>query len=155
MLNWQICSKETIPLELEVMNSNSTYNILSESKPFLTDIDIINEHEEKIEKERFIIINSLKPVAIIDFIMCNPRDQNPWLGLLIVHGHYQKQGLATQIYVQYENLMKQRQVSSIHLGCLKKNKKGLQFWNKQGFKFYEERDYHGKKLLCLYKELIH
>ena len=70
--DWQICSKKTISLELEVMNSNPTYNILSESKPFLTDIDIINEHEEKIEKERFIIIDSLQPVAIIDFIMCNP-----------------------------------------------------------------------------------
>lgn len=47
MLNWQICSKKTIPLELEIMNSNPTYNILSESKPFLTDIDIINEHDGK------------------------------------------------------------------------------------------------------------
>ena len=39
--------QKNIPLELEVMNSNPTYNILSESKPFLTDIDIINEHDGK------------------------------------------------------------------------------------------------------------
>jgi GNAT superfamily N-acetyltransferase len=153
MLTWQTCSKETIPLELEVMNSNPTYNILSENKPFLIDLDIIAEHEEKIKKERFIITDSLKTVAIIDFTMCNPRDQNPWLGLLIVHYNHQKQGFASQIYIQYEQLMKERHASSIHLGCLKANDVGLQFWNKHGYIIYEERNFRGKELLCLKKEL--
>ncbi|WP_419883076.1 GNAT family N-acetyltransferase [Peribacillus sp. B-H-3] len=153
MFIWKTCDDDTILYEMAVMNSNPEFVKLSEDKSFLTKEDILAEHEEEIEKERYLILENKNPAAIADFTMCNPRDKNPWLGLFILHKNYQNQGYAVQIYHHYEDMMKQRDVAEIHLGCFAANADGLDFWGKLGFVVYEERDYAGKLLMVMKKKL--
>lgn len=135
------------------MNSNPEYNLISEDKLYLTEADILKEHEDEIEKERYIVTSESGPIAIVDFTMCNPRDKNPWLGLFIIHKHAQNKGHAETIYSEYEELMIKRQIKEVHLGCLVNNEPGIRFWGKTGYSIYKEIDFKGKPLYCLKKNL--
>ncbi|RFU67618.1 GNAT family N-acetyltransferase [Bacillus sp. V59.32b] len=153
MFTWNTCNNKTILQELEVMNSNPEYNRISEDKAYLTEADILKEHEDEIEKERYIVTSESSPIAIVDFTMSNPRDKNPWLGLFIIHKNAQNKGYAKTIYSEYEKLMIKRQVKEVHLGCLVNNEPGIRFWEKTGYSVYEEIDFRGKPLYCLKKTL--
>lgn len=154
MFTWNSCNSQTMLQELEVMNSNPLYNRISEDKSFLTEADILKEHEDEIEKERYIATSEGSPIAIVDFTMCNPRDKNPWLGLFILHKNAQNKGYAQAIYSEYEELMIKRHVKEVHLGCLVKNEPGIRFWGSLGYSIYQEIDFKGKPLYCLKKSLV-
>ncbi len=144
-----------LEIELDIMNSQPEYNLISSGKEKLTLHDIRKEHmEEKVEKERYIISWEGIPVGIIDFTMSNPKDRYPWLGLFIIHTDWKRQGIAQIAYQHYENMMRGRQVKTVRLGCLEENEKGLHYWRKLGFCVVKKVFYRDKPLLIMEKDLV-
>ena len=47
-------------------------------------------------------------IGVMDYLMENPKDQCPWLGLLMIHADYQGFGFGTQAYSLYESEMRER-----------------------------------------------
>ncbi|MFE7061390.1 GNAT family N-acetyltransferase [Sutcliffiella sp. NPDC057660] len=154
MLEMMVSGKSFIKEELEIMNSQPKYNILSDGKPQLDMKDILTEHEDdEVEKERYLLKWKGKHIGIIDFTMYNPKDGFPWLGLLLIHKSFEGQGLAKEAYQHYEKLMTNRRVSAVRLGCYKDNNRGLDFWGRLGFRKIKEVQYKEKPLLVMEKEL--
>ncbi|WP_417900751.1 GNAT family N-acetyltransferase [Bacillus haimaensis] len=154
MLELMVSGKSFINEEMEIMNSQPDYNLLSDGKPSLDMKDILTEHEEgEVEKERYLLKWKGKHIGIIDFTMYNPKDEFPWLGLLLVHKSFEGQGLAKKAYLLYEKLMTNRGVPAVRLGCYKDNTRGLRFWQRLGFRKIKEVLYKEKPLLVMEKEL--
>ncbi|MFE8703252.1 GNAT family N-acetyltransferase [Cytobacillus sp. FJAT-54145] len=147
-------NKTYIPIELAIMNSQPEHNLVSEDRELLTDEDLLEEHEEhKDKKERYLISLDDEFIGIVDFIMENPRDLKPWLGLFIVHKNWEGKGVAQEAYTWYENLMKARGVGEVRLGCFKNNLKGLTFWRRQKYEIVKEIDFKEKPMFVLEKKL--
>jgi RimJ/RimL family protein N-acetyltransferase len=144
-----------IPVEMEIMNSHPDYNLLSEGKRILDEKDLMEEHEEgkELEKERYLIEAEGKLIGIIDFIMRNPRDGKPWLGLLIIHKDWTRKSIAEKALAMYENMMVNRGIAEVRLGCFAANEPGLSFWTKQGFQRFKQIQFRDKPLWVMEKKL--
>lgn len=146
-------NKTYIPIELNIMNSHPEHNLISDGKEILTEQDMLEEHEEgkELDKERYLVKVKNDFIGIIDFIMENPRDQKPWLGLFIIHQDWVGKEYTKQAYLLYEDLMKSREVNTVRLGCFKGNTRGMNFWKKQGFTEVKEIEYKGKPMFIMEK----
>jgi ribosomal protein S18 acetylase RimI-like enzyme len=85
--------------------------------------------------------------------MNNPKDNYPWLGLLIIHSKWERKGLARKAYTYYEKMMKNRDVKTIRLGFLEENQKGLKYWKSLGFHVVKGVFYRERPLYILEKEI--
>ena len=144
-----------IPVEMEIMNSHPDYNLLSEGKRILDEKDLMEEHEEgkELEKERYLIEAEGKLIGIIDFIMRNPRDGKPWLGLLIIHKDWTRKSIAEKALAMYENMMVNRGIAEVRWGCFAANETGLSFLTKQGFQRFKQIQFRDKPLWVMEKKL--
>jgi RimJ/RimL family protein N-acetyltransferase len=144
-------NKEMIPIEMEIMNSHPEYNLLADGKRILTEEDMLEEHDEgnDLEKERYLLKEGENYIGIIDFIMLNPRDQKPWLGLLIIHRDWTRQSYAEKALAIYEDMMRSRNSKEVRLGCFAANSQGMSFWKKQGFTKIKEITYRDQPLWIL------
>lgn len=147
--------KETILAEMEIMNSQPEYNLLADGKKVLDEEDLLSEQEEKKElgKERYLIKAGEHLVGIIDFIMENPRDHKPWLGLLIIDRKWSRKSVGAAALAKYEQMMRERGIKEVRLGCFTDNVIGMAFWEKQNFRKVEEITFRGKPLWVMEKHL--
>jgi RimJ/RimL family protein N-acetyltransferase len=83
---------------LDIINSNHFFNLISNGKEELTPEDLISEINDstKIGAERYLIKIEEKFVGIVEFLMRNPNDEFPWLGLLVIKKEFHNQGYAAQ-----------------------------------------------------------
>ncbi|MFB6469376.1 GNAT family N-acetyltransferase [Cytobacillus sp. Hz8] len=153
-MEWIKSSLEYVSIELEILNSQPAFNLLSDNKTQLTADDLRKEFQSHpFEKERYLIQLNGEYAGIVDFVMENPKDHMPWLGLFIFHQKYEGKGLASQAYKIYEGMMIERGVSIIRLGCFQDNKKGLHFWEKHHFKKIKLVEFNEKPLWILEKHV--
>lgn len=150
-----LSSRDMITIELDIMNSHPEYNLLSDGKKYLTKEDMMEEHDEgnELEKERYLIKYEDQYIGIIDFIMENPRDQMPWLGLLIIHKDWNNKSLAKLALSKYVEIMRSRNISEVRLGCYAENTKGIHFWKNNGFIKIKEVILNEKQLWIMSKLL--
>lgn len=148
--------RNTILAEMEIMNSQAEYNLLADGKRVLDEQDLLAEQEEKKElcKERYLIKVEKDLVGIIDFIMENPRDQKPWLGLLIIHRDWTRKSYGAAALSKYEEMMRGRGIDAVRLGCFTANTKGMAFWEKQNFRRVKEITFKDQPLWVMEKQLI-
>ncbi|CAM3799220.1 GNAT family N-acetyltransferase [Mesobacillus thioparans] len=148
-------SKDRISEEMEIMNSHPDYNLLADGKRILDEKDLLEEHEEDkdLKKERYLIELEGKSIGIIDFIMKNPRDGKPWLGLMIIHRAWTRKALAEKALSAYEEMMKERGITEVRLGCFAANQPGLSFWKKHGFKQVKQIEFREQPLWIMEKKI--
>ncbi|TYP72731.1 GNAT family N-acetyltransferase [Paenibacillus methanolicus] len=121
--------------ERGIMNSDPYYNRVSKDKELLTDPEIEEELRQAaiIGAERYLARDAAGTfVGILDFLMRNPRDGYPWLGLLLVRKEEQGRGIGEALLSQYETLMRERGVQAYRLGAIVENEPARRFWTKQG-----------------------
>lgn len=125
-------TKETLYIALEIVNSNPTYNFIENgiAKRELTEIE-----EEFLNPETISVFIKLDDtyIGVMDYLMENPKDQSPWLGLLMIHADYQGFGFGAQAYTLYESELRKRGQKKVRIGVIKENKKAKQFWESLGF----------------------
>ncbi|MGA9226550.1 MAG: GNAT family N-acetyltransferase [Mesobacillus sp.] len=149
-------NKEMISIEMEIMNSHPDYNLLADGKKFLAEVDLLEEHEEEeeLDKERYLLKVEDAFIGIIDFILENPRDMKPWLGLLIIHKDWTQKSFAGKALAKYEELMRSRDINEVRLGCFTANTTGMKFWERNGFQKVKEISYQEKPLWIMEKKLV-
>lgn len=149
-------NRDLIMIEREIMNTHPEYNLLADEKKFLTEEDLLEEHEEAdgLDKERYLIKVDDDFIGIIDFIMENPRDKKPWLGLLIIRKDWTRKSFAGKALSKYEELMRGRNITEVRLGCFTDNSTGMQFWEKNDFQKVEEISFKEKPLWIMEKKLV-
>ncbi|MDX8342133.1 GNAT family N-acetyltransferase [Rossellomorea sp. YZS02] len=142
-------------VEHEVMNSHPAYNLLSKNREVIGYEEICAEYEEseKLGTIRLLIKKDSTYIGLVDYCLCNPKDQCPWISLFVIHKEFQKTGYALEAYRQFEQLIRNENQSRLRLAVHIENVKGLRFWSKLGFERYKKVEYEGMLHDCLERML--
>ena len=141
MIEFQPVTYERIGIVKEIVNSNQEYNMIAEGHPELTDEEILEMYESSKSRGTVLsfVVDGEHHVGIIDYLIENPSDKMPWLGLLMIHSDYQGQGYAVEALKRYERVMHDQGKKRVRLGVIKENDRAVNFWSNRGFALYEEK----------------
>jgi ribosomal protein S18 acetylase RimI-like enzyme len=146
-------SKESLYIALEIINSNQEYNRYENGKEARTLADMEEEFLNPKTISSFIKLDDTY-IGIIDYLLENPKDLYPWLGLLVIHADYQGYGFGAQALAAYENEMRKRGKNCVRIGVLKENTKAQRFWESLGFVYYNTATAkNGTGILCYEKPI--
>jgi GNAT superfamily N-acetyltransferase len=142
-------------IELEIMNSNSSYNQISKNKSIINYVDIQSEYEEskKLNTTRLLIKQGDNYIGLVDFCINNPSDNTPWVSLFVIHKQFQGLGKSFEALQHLENLIRKEGKKKLRLAVHKENEKADLFWTKLGFNKFKEVIFEGKPHYCLEKDL--
>src|SRR5690242_7435425 len=146
-------TENSIELALEIVNSNSTYNILENGNPLRSKEEVISEFLNTIS-DSFLIIMENKYIGIIDFLNNNPKDNHPWIGLLMIKGDFHSLGYGKKAYASFEDKLKKQKFYKVRIGVLQENLIAIEFWKSLGFMFYGNSNWRGKAVNCFEKQLL-
>jgi len=145
-----------IEVEKTIMNSNPFFNLISNDKEELSPEEIKQEmlESQKIGAERYILQEEDHPIGILEYLMNNPNDGYPWLGLLVIKKEYQSQGYGVQALQGFYNIMEERQVKAFRIGVIVENGPAHRFWRKQGFMEVTKKRWKDRKEVIVYEKRI-
>ncbi|MCM3692545.1 GNAT family N-acetyltransferase [Neobacillus niacini] len=150
-VHFEEITKETLYIALEIINSNSQYNLIENERAHRE----LAEIEEKLlntdTTSVFIKLDDTY-IGVMDYLMENPKDQCPWLGLLMIHGDYQGFGFGTQAYALYESDMNERGLARTRIGVIRENVKAKQFWESLGFLYIKTAISENGKEIFIYEK---
>ncbi len=152
MITFEKITEKSLDTVLEIVNSNSSYNKLENGRSTRT-LEEINKEFLNPSTESFIIKIENKNIGVIDFLPNNPKDDKPWLGLLMIHQDYQGLEYGRMAYLDFEKRFLRKTYNSVRLGVLEENRNGMTFWRSLGFQFYRESSWNGKTVKCFEKRL--
>lgn len=150
---FQLITEELLDIALEILNSNTHYNILENGNPSRTIEEARNEFLNQ-NTESYLIFIENKYIGIIDFLKNNPNDNCPWIGLLMIHGEHHSKGYGKMAYNLFEEKLKQQNYNKVRIGILPENIGAKRFWTSLGFKFYAYKQWQEKTIECFEKQLI-
>lgn len=150
---FQPVTENLLDVVLEILNSNSHYNILENGNPLRTIEEARSEFLNTIT-ESYLIFMENKYVGIIDFLKNNPGDNCPWIGLLMIHGEHHSKGYGKLAYNLFEEKLRQQNFDKVRIGVLRENTGAKKFWTSLGFKFYANKKWNDKGIECFEKQLI-
>lgn len=153
MIKFKPITENLLEFVLEIVNSNSNYNILENGKPLRSIEEVKSEFLNEIT-DSYLIVFENKYVGIIDFLKSNPKDNCPWIGLLMIHGDYHSMGYGKKVYVSFEDKLRQQNYGNIRIGILQNNITAKKYWVSLGFKFYKNSKWRGNIVECFEKSLI-
>lgn len=146
-------TKETLYIALEIINSNPEFNVLENGNECRNLSDMEEEFMNPDSISVFVKLDDTY-IGVLDYLMENPKDQYPWLGLLMIHGDYQGYGFGSQAFALYENEMRNRGVKNVRIGVLKGNEKARSFWEALGFLYIKSALWKfGKEIFIFEKEI--
>lgn len=128
---------------LEIYQTNEEYfKISMNGKPSM---ETIIEDKNNIppginlDNKNFKLISlNGQDIGVIDYLMNYPDEDAVYIGLLLIHGDFHRQGYGKAIIEDFTTNMREKGYSRIRLGVLKQNTNGFQFWTKMGFKVVKE-----------------
>jgi GNAT superfamily N-acetyltransferase len=150
---FQPITEELLDIVLDIVNSNSHYNILENGKPVRTMEEVRIEFLNQ-DTESYLISVENRYIGIIDFLKNNPNDNCPWIGLLMIHGNYHSKGYGRAAYHTFEEILRRRGFDKVRIGVLSDNTGAKIFWTSLGFQTYASKRWQGKAIECYEKELI-
>lgn len=153
MITFEPIKEETLEIVKSIVNSNASYNILENGNPVRTDEEIKNEFLNP-KTECYLIAVDNQFVGVLDFLVENPKDGQPWLGLLMIHKDYHSMGYGKKAYLSFEKQLIERKFQNVRLGVLQDNEKAKKFWKSLGFYMYGKSNWGDKEVDCLEKHLL-
>ncbi|MGB8954968.1 MAG: GNAT family N-acetyltransferase [Tumebacillaceae bacterium] len=145
-------TEDSLPIALNIINSNPEYNQLENGQKSRT-LDEIRADLLNDKTESLLIHAEDEPIGVLVFLMENPADGYPWLGLLIIDSGAKRKGFGKTAYQQYEQLMRDRGVTAVRLGVLQENHGARTFWEALGFVYYTTKRAGENEVNCFEKQL--
>lgn len=155
MIHFELNTIDKKHIEIDIMNSNPTYNLIAKGKEAIDEQDVEEEFRESVDLEvvRLFVKNEDEYIGIIDYCLSNPSDGKTWISLFVIHKKYQGSGLAKKIYSQFETRIKEKGKKIISLAVHEINVQGTQFWSSLGFRKYKQLIYNHKPHFCFEKKI--
>jgi RimJ/RimL family protein N-acetyltransferase len=150
-VHFEEITKETLYIALEIINSNPYYNVAENGRDQRELAEIEEEFLNPMTTSVLIKLDDTY-IGVMDYLMENPKDQWPWLGLLMIHGDYQGFGFGTQAYALYESDMRKRGLKRIRIGVIKENVKAKHFWELLGFLYIKTALCENGKEILVYEK---
>ena len=152
-IKFEEITKETLYIALEMINSNPQYNLMENKNNSRSLTDMEKEFLNPNTTSAFIKLDDTY-IGVIDYMLENPKDSFPWLGLLMIHIDYQGFGFGKQAYQHYESLMKKQGLDKVRIGVMQENTTAKHFWESLGFVYYITfKDQNGSGILCYEKQI--
>ena len=144
-------STETLHIARDIVNSNKRYNVLENGREERTLKEMEEEFLNEMTESFFIKLDN-EYVGVLDYLVENPNDQYPWLGLLMIHHDYQEVGYGKMAYSLFETEARKAGMQILRLAVLTENISARTFWESLGYRRYETKPYkEGKKVDCFEK----
>lgn len=129
---------------LDVYNSNPDYMEYAFGQRVVALEAVERDHLDHLEMEDSYSIALREAtngaiIGIAQFILRNPRDGQPWLGLIMLDSRFQGKGYAREFLDTLIHWYKENGYVSLHLAVLEKNQSVIGFYENVGFRVYEER----------------
>jgi RimJ/RimL family protein N-acetyltransferase len=148
------------PELLDVYNSNPDYMEMAEGSRTVTLETVEKDHREHLafaDSFSFAIREkgSSTVIGISQFILCNPNDGFPWLGLIMLHSAKHKYGYGREFMEVLIDWYRENGYPELRLGVLEKNLSVVPFYERLGFSVYERKE--TKKLgrvTCMTRRII-
>lgn len=150
-VHFEEITKETLYIALEIINSNPYYNVVENGRDQRGLEEIEEEFLNPVTTSVFIKLDDTY-IGVMDYLMENPKDQSPWLGLLMIHGDYQGFGFGTQAYALYESDIRKRGLVRTRIGVIRENVKAKQFWDSLGFLYIKTALSENGKEIFVYEK---
>jgi RimJ/RimL family protein N-acetyltransferase len=93
-------------------------------------------------------------VGTVAFVAPHQELPSPWIGLLIINGEHQSQGLGTEAAMALEDYLKAEGWKDVHLTVLQTLPKARRFWERLGYFVYEEQDDERKRPCWQMRKLL-
>lgn len=143
-LRYTPVAERDFPELLRVYNSNPDYMEYTTGKRTVTVETVEQDHAENMalaDSYSYCLREAASDstIGIAQFILNNPRDGHPWLGLIIIDRRAQGKGYAKEFLDCLIGWYRNNGYTSLHLGVLEKNQAVVPFYEKVGFVTYEER----------------
>lgn len=152
-IHFEEIRKETLYIALEIVNSNPEYNVLENDLAARELADLEKEFLNPKTISVFIKLDDTY-IGVMDYVLENPNDHFPWLGLLMIHADYQGYGFGAQAYAHIENEMDKRGLDRVRIGVIKENTKARHFWELLGFKYYNTAVWENGRVIFCYEKFI-
>ncbi|MEV0603590.1 GNAT family N-acetyltransferase [Streptomyces sp. NPDC050315] len=78
----------------------------------------------------------------------DPIDPYPWVGLLLIHGAYQRAGRGRRLVAQVEERLRASGHDGVRLAVLDANPQALAFWSTLGYRAIDRRTDHAMNRPC-------
>lgn len=150
-VHFEEITKETLYIALEIINSNPYYNVVENGRDQRELEEIEEEFLNPVTTSVFIKLDDTY-IGVMDYLLENPKDQSPWLGLLMIHGDYQGFGFGTQAYALYESDIRKRGLGRTRIGVISENVKAKQFWDSLGFLYIKTALSENGKEIFVYEK---
>ncbi|MDQ0225828.1 GNAT family N-acetyltransferase [Metabacillus niabensis] len=108
MIHFELNTIDKKHIEIDMMNSNPTYNLIAKGKEAIDKQDVEEEFRESVDLEV--------------------------VRLFVIHKKYQGSGLAEKIYSQFETRILDKGKKIISLAVHEINVQGIQLWSSLGFR---------------------
>jgi GNAT superfamily N-acetyltransferase len=93
-------------------------------------------------------------VGTVSMLAPHPREPFPWIGLLLIDGSRQGEGLGSVTADAVEGLLAAEGWPEVRIGVLENNPSALPFWTRRGYVAYDHRpDGDGRPCTLLRKRL--
>lgn len=153
-ISFEEITLENLYIAAEIINSNTEYNVIENGRETSTEKEMIGEFLHSNSSSLLVKADDTY-IGVIDYLMENPKNRTPWLGLLMIHGDYHGFGFGSQSYKHFETELVNRGANRILLGVIKENKKAHDFWLSLGFSYYNTViSKNQKEIICYEKVLI-
>ncbi|MFD1956408.1 GNAT family N-acetyltransferase [Paenibacillus thailandensis] len=143
-------------IEMDILNSDAFFNLISVDHETLTEEEVALENKQSAEMgaERYLVKDGPQYVGILDFLMRNPKDGCPWLGLLQVDKKLQRQGYGSRMLETYIHVMKERKAERFRIGIIRENEPALRFWTRHGFEYVTTKLNDRGKTILIYEKTL-
>ncbi|WP_187442030.1 GNAT family N-acetyltransferase [Sutcliffiella horikoshii] len=148
---FELITLKSLEIARDIVNSNPSYNVLENGHPSRTIEEVSNEFLNTFT-ESYLVKWEEEYIGVIDFLKNNPKDNHPWIGLLMIHHNYHSRGYGKKVYLSFEEkIISQHSWKCVRLGVLKNNKKAREFWESMGFTYYGSSEWDNKVVSCYEK----
>lgn len=141
----KLLQEEDLPVIQNLLERCADYELLvtglppdpSSAKKILFDLP-----EGKSQADKFAIgiyTESTGLVGILDAIRDYPRQNDWWLGLLLLDPDYRNKGLGKRIYSAFEAWAARWGAQKVYAGVIERNERAYEFWQGLGFETVEVR----------------
>ncbi|WP_339221051.1 GNAT family N-acetyltransferase [Paenibacillus sp. FSL H8-0332] len=128
-------SLESLDIQASILNSQPEFNLMVEHKPYLEPLELQAENRKNLVMgEKMLYIKFRERVAgLLTYLPDYGPDHYPWIGLLVIHRHYSRQGLGKAAVHELERILQQQGLQAVRLAVQLENKAGEAFWTLNGY----------------------
>ena len=129
------------PLALDVFNSIPAYNEATLGSPERSRKDLQLEYDTyaQIPSSYWLAIwTQDRLIGITHLLVENPHDQKSWIGLLLIHHDWHRQGYGKEALTLLEGYAQKLDRDYLHTGILAQDTASLHFFGSNGYEQYRQ-----------------